>query len=75
MKQEATTDALTGLCNRRAFDARIRRMMAQAKEADAAARSLLLLDVDHFKRFNDVHGHSTGDLVRIPTKPAGDSDP
>lgn len=63
VKQEATTDALTGLCNRRAFDARIRRMMAQAKEADAAALSLLLLDVDHFKRFNDVHGHSTGDLV------------
>ncbi len=63
VKQEATTDVLTGLCNRRAFDSRIRRMMTQAKEADAAALSLLLLDVDHFKRFNDVHGHSTGDLV------------
>ena len=63
VKQEATTDALTGLYNRRAFDARIRRMMVQTKEADAAALSLLLLDVDHFKRFNDVHGHSTGDLV------------
>jgi diguanylate cyclase len=64
VKQEATTDALTGVCNRRAFDARIKRVVAQARsEAAGAAQSLLLVDIDHFKRFNDLHGHRTGDLV------------
>ena len=64
MKQEATTDALTGLCNRRAFDARLKRIMSQARsEPDGEPVSLLLLDVDHFKRFNDTYGHRVGDLV------------
>ncbi len=55
-------DGLTGLGNRRALDARL------ASACEEAARyghplSLLLLDVDHFKRFNDVHGHLAGDDV------------
>ena len=62
VKREATTDALTGLCNRKAFDARLRRALSAAK-ADGTAVSLLLLDVDHFKRVNDTHGHHVGDLV------------
>lgn len=61
-KQDATTDSLTGLCNRRAFDARLRRAMVRAK-ADREPMSLVLLDVDHFKRFNDTYGHRAGDLV------------
>lgn len=61
-KQDATTDSLTGLCNRRAFDVRLRRAMVRAK-ADREPMSLVLLDVDHFKRFNDTYGHRAGDLV------------
>ena len=61
-KQDATTDGLTGLCNRKAFDLRLRRAMVRAKtENDPFA--LLLLDIDDFKRFNDTYGHRTGDLV------------
>ena len=58
----AITDALTGLYNRRHFleriDAEIRRA-ARGKED----LSLLLLDIDHFKRFNDCYGHSQGDTA------------
>lgn len=61
-KEEARIDALTGLPNRRAFDERIR----QSHEAFAEGEPgfvVALLDVDHFKRFNDDHGHATGDRV------------
>ncbi len=54
----STTDGLTGLRNRRAFDARL----AQA-ETDSTPASLILLDVDHFKSLNDSFGHSVGDDV------------
>jgi two-component system, cell cycle response regulator len=58
----AATDSLTGLMNRRAF------MEAMARERSRAVRhtlplSLLMLDVDHFKRVNDTHGHDAGDSV------------
>ena len=58
----SSRDALTGLANRRSLD------LALAREIDRVARSgepalLLVLDIDHFKRVNDVHGHSAGDLV------------
>ena len=61
-KQDATTDGLTGLCNRKAFDLRLRRAIGRAK-VDQEAFCLLLLDIDYFKRFNDTYGHCTGDLV------------
>jgi len=61
-KQNATTDGLTGLCNRKAFDLRLRRAIGRAK-ADQETMALILLDIDHFKRFNDHYGHRTGDLV------------
>ncbi|WP_229075071.1 diguanylate cyclase [Actinoplanes sp. DH11] len=51
----ATSDALTGLGNRRMFDRRI--------EAVAAGGSLLLIDVDHFKEINDRYSHGVGDRV------------
>jgi diguanylate cyclase (GGDEF)-like protein len=56
----ATTDALTGLANRRAFDERLADEWARARR-DGAQLSLLLIDVDHFKKFNDHYGHLAGD--------------
>jgi diguanylate cyclase (GGDEF)-like protein len=58
----SSRDALTGLANRRSFEA------ALAREIDRVARSgepalLLLLDIDHFKRVNDTYGHAAGDVV------------
>ena len=61
-RQNATTDSLTGLCNRRAFDSRLRQAVLRAR-SDQQPVSLVLLDIDHFKQFNDTHGHRTGDLV------------
>lgn len=63
VRQEATTDALTGIANRRAFDARLRRAIRNTLTDPSQPFSLLLLDIDHFKRFNDAHGHRTGDQV------------
>ncbi len=63
VRQEATTDALTGICNRKAFDARLKRAVAQARGEPSVPLSLLLLDVDRFKTFNDSYGHQAGDLV------------
>jgi len=58
----ASTDSLTGLLNRRAFLDALERERARADRHDYPL-SLLLLDVDHFKRINDQHGHASGDLV------------
>ncbi len=58
----ARTDALTGAVNRRAFDETLERELAQATRRDSPA-SLLLIDLDHFKRYNDTHGHQGGDLL------------
>ena len=59
---DARTDSLTGLSNRREFDERIQRLLAAQIEKQAPA-TLMILDVDHFKRFNDQHGHLAGDEV------------
>ncbi|HEX5106336.1 MAG TPA: diguanylate cyclase [Pirellulaceae bacterium] len=59
---EARTDALTQLANRRAFDDELRRCAADHQRRGMPA-TLILFDVDHFKRFNDTHGHQTGDEV------------
>ncbi|OGW61957.1 MAG: hypothetical protein A2V83_05550 [Nitrospirae bacterium RBG_16_64_22] len=58
----ATTDGLTGLANRRAFEARLE------EEVDRSERyqhlfTLMILDIDHFKNVNDTHGHPAGDVV------------
>lgn len=58
----ASTDALTGLPNKRALEAAIARDLARA-DRDKTWLSLLMVDVDHFKQFNDTYGHATGDLV------------
>lgn len=56
-KKEALVDALTGLNNRRYFDSEFSTAVKSGKV------SLILVDVDHFKKFNDTHGHQMGDLV------------
>lgn len=56
----ATTDGLTGVGNRRAFDARLTQEASRAA-ANGGCVSLLLVDIDFFKRLNDTRGHLTGD--------------
>ena len=58
----ARRDALTGLANRRAFEEALAREVARARRAGTAL-AVVVLDVDHFKRVNDTHGHAAGDLV------------
>lgn len=62
VKEEAATDALTGIANRKAFEAALQKNMAETKAA-CGFLSLLILDIDFFKKFNDTHGHQTGDQV------------
>lgn len=64
----ASHDALTGLPNRRAFDEAFAAEAARA-ERTGASLSLVILDIDHFKRFNDTYGHLLGDevLKRVAT--------
>jgi len=61
MKTEAQTDALSGLLNRRGFDARAHDALAR-QPADARA-ALILSDLDNFKAINDRFGHSGGDRI------------
>ncbi len=62
VRKEAFTDGLTGLANRKSFDAEIERIAGEAK-AEGRAYSLVLMDIDHFKAFNDNYGHQIGDQV------------
>lgn len=59
-EQLSRTDALTGLANRRHFSEALERL-AEAARADGRPLSLLVLDLDHFKRVNDEQGHDAGD--------------
>lgn len=58
----AQSDPLTGLPNRRHFEEQSARILAAAATAGRAV-ALLMVDVDHFKRINDTHGHPVGDAV------------
>lgn len=61
-ESEARTDSLTGLANRRAFDDEMRRRCSEAQRKGTPL-SLIIMDIDHFKKFNDTHGHQAGDEV------------
>ena len=60
LRQMVFIDGLTGVANRRCFDERLRTEWRRAAR-DGSPLSLLMLDVDHFKRFNDRYGHQLGD--------------
>lgn len=62
-RKEALTDGLTGLANRKAFDQEVQRLIAVANTTEDATFSMVLLDIDHFKQFNDNFGHQLGDQV------------
>ena len=65
---EAKTDTLTGLANRRAFEGAIMKELARSNQLGSEL-SILLADIDHFKRINDTYGHLVGDnVLRITAK-------
>jgi len=67
LRQAAIRDVLTGLYNRRFFDESSQRELVRALREQAkggyAGLALMMIDIDHFKRFNDQHGHEVGDQV------------
>lgn len=62
LQKMALTDPLTGLGNRATFDMSIKQASARTQRS-GTPYSLLLIDLDHFKRFNDCYGHQAGDEV------------
>jgi diguanylate cyclase (GGDEF)-like protein len=62
VKSQSLTDPLTGLGNRRAFDQRLEQEVDRARRYGEPL-SLALVDIDHFKIYNDTHGHTAGDDV------------
>jgi diguanylate cyclase (GGDEF)-like protein len=60
LREHASTDALTGIANRRSFDAALAGLLHGRRQGDASF-SLLMLDVDAFKDYNDDFGHPAGD--------------
>lgn len=69
LSQLATTDGLTGLTNRRTFDAFLRREYETAEQL-----AVILFDIDHFKGFNDTYGHQAGDrCLQSVAKVIGDA--
>ena len=64
LEVQASTDALTGLNNRRSLDTQLTRSVAAAHRRQLPI-AVLMLDVDHFKQVNDSYGHHTGDRVLV----------
>jgi diguanylate cyclase (GGDEF)-like protein len=62
LRQQATQDPLTGLFNRRHLNDALPTLFALAQR-DAQTMSLVIIDLDHFKRINDQHGHGAGDQL------------
>ncbi len=62
LEKRATTDHLTQLNNLRSFDVAIKTHLAHANQRGETL-SLLVIDIDHFKKINDTYGHSSGDIV------------
>jgi diguanylate cyclase (GGDEF)-like protein len=66
LAKAATLDHLTGICNRRAIEDLATRSIASARR-HGVPLALMIVDVDHFKRINDEHGHQAGDVALIET--------
>ena len=64
LRSLSLADPLTGVGNRRALDEAMPTVIAQARRSDAPV-SLVMIDLDHFKRINDEYGHATGDKVLV----------
>lgn len=64
LREIAATDTLTGLPNRNLLDDTFERFRAAADD-DGSSLSILLMDLDHFKQINDVHGHAAGDRALV----------
>lgn len=62
VRKQAFTDGLTNLANRKAFDDELERVIAASQESGDPF-TLVLMDIDHFKSFNDNYGHQVGDQV------------
>lgn len=62
IKEESMTDALTGVANRKSFDLALEHAVISAREQNSPL-SVLMIDIDLFKKFNDTYGHLTGDKV------------
>ncbi|MBU4119467.1 MAG: diguanylate cyclase [Proteobacteria bacterium] len=62
LERLATTDALTGLCNRHRFNELLQQEVDRAKRYNTPL-SLIMFDLDHFKKINDTYGHAVGDQV------------
>lgn len=58
----ALTDPLTGLYNRRYFEVHLQKLL-QKNEQSKKAMAILMMDIDHFKKINDTHGHAVGDEI------------
>jgi diguanylate cyclase (GGDEF)-like protein len=66
LAKAATLDHLTGICNRRAIEDLATRSIAAARR-HGIPLGLMIVDVDHFKRINDEHGHQAGDVALVET--------
>jgi len=64
IKESSLHDPLTGLANRRLMDIDIERNFARTKRTDAHL-SVIMLDIDHFKKYNDTYGHTAGDELLV----------
>lgn len=64
LEQETITDPLMGINNRRYFDRRLNEEIVRANR-HSLPLSMLLLDIDHFKKINDTYGHHIGDIVLV----------
>jgi diguanylate cyclase (GGDEF)-like protein len=69
LRMQTFSDGLTGVANRRAFDVAIDREVRRAKR-NGATVSLLMIDIDHFKPYNDHYGHQQGDQCLIEVSAA-----
>lgn len=62
LREQADVDVLTGVFNRRGLDLRAHRLLARARKT-RSRMAVIIMDIDHFKRVNDTHGHAVGDQV------------